>query len=109
MDANVFDSFARSLSLDRSRRQALAAALGGTLGLVGLMTPDDAEAARGCANPCGECGFCKKGKCTRKNGTKKCERGKCLERVEGTPCTGGFCLVGQCAPPPPPPPPPLPA
>jgi hypothetical protein len=98
MDTEHFDRITRSLTHLGSRRRSLAVLLGSTFGVLGLVDPDDAEAGRGCTRPCGECGFCKKGKCTRKRGKKTCERGKCLEIPDGTPCSIGTCLVGQCAP-----------
>ena len=57
MDADRFDSLARSLTAAGSRRRALAAALSGALGLLGLAHPDDVAAAKSgkCKPKCGEC------------------------------------------------------
>ena len=101
MDAFRFDSLTRSLVTHGSRRRALAAALGGALGLLGLRDPDDAAAAKSCTckPKCGECEKCKKGDCDRKNGKKVCKKGKCQPKSNGTPCTvpaGGSCHNGAC-------------
>jgi hypothetical protein len=97
MDTHWLDSLARSLTQPRSRR-GLTAALVGSLGLLGRVAPDVAAAGRGCKRPCGECGYCKKGRCRTKDGKKVCQRGRCKERPDGTPCTGGSCFVGSCFP-----------
>ena len=91
MIAERFDTLSRSLSTGSSRRSALAAVLGGSLGLLGL---DSIEAKK--KKACSPCKKRKKGKC---KGTLP----------DQTPCAGGTCQGGSCiAPPPPPPPPPLP-
>lgn len=119
MDADHFDSLARSLTDARSRRRAIAAALGGALGVLGLLDRDEASAAKSgkCKRKPEECETCKKGKCQTKNGKKSCKAGKITPKPDTTPCTGGSCQSGQClspsgvvVPPPPPggPPPPPP-
>jgi hypothetical protein len=78
MDAAHFDALAKSLSVARSRRGALAASLGGALGLAGL-TQTDARNKK----PCPPC--------------KKRKKGKCKGRLpDGTGCAGGACLSGVC-------------
>lgn len=107
MDSGQFDSFTRSLITAGSRRRALATAFAGSLGLLGLTQPNDTEAGGKCKFACGECGFCRKGKCKKtNNGKKKCKAGKCFALSAGTPCTGGSCSgSGVCVATPPPPPP----
>src|SRR5215216_3508874 len=78
LDADRFDALSRSLTDTRSRRGALAALLGSTLGLVGL---DRTEAKKQCA-PC-----------------KKAKNGKCKKnKPDGTACPGGRCQRGVCQP-----------
>ena len=101
MDAAHFDSLIRSLTTASSRRGALVAIFGGTLGLRGLAQPDAAWAISGKCKPmCAECKKCKKGTCkTSNSGKKRCKQGKCRARAPGTPCpltTGGICLKGIC-------------
>ena len=99
MDADRFDALTRSLTAAGSRRRALATALSGALGLLGLAGPDEAAAAKSgkCKPPCGECATCKRGDCKKKQGRKKrCKRGKCQPLREGTPCTNGTCQSGSC-------------
>jgi hypothetical protein len=98
MDADRFDSLARTLTAAGSRRRAFAAALSGGLGLLGLASPDDAAAARSgkCKPKCGDCEQCKKGDCKRKNGKKRCKKGKC-QPLTGPACSGGrVCQAGSC-------------
>ena len=99
MDATCFDAFTRSLSTTRSRRDALAALLGGSFGIFGLVHPDDAKAAKSgkCKPDCGPCATCAKGKCKKKNGKKKCKKGTCVPTPNDTICNGtGRCLNGTC-------------
>src|SRR5215213_7595949 len=99
MDADQFDTLTRSVTASGSRRRALFAALGGTLGLLGL---DSTEAKKHCP-PCKQL---KNGKCKKKrpDGTKcgpcrTCEHGKCTgEAATNTTCQGdGKCYAGECA------------
>lgn len=91
MDPRLFDTLIRSLMAARSRRGALAALLGGTLGLPGLL---DTAARKGkrkkkkkkkqkpkCSRPCGE-------RCCRKGD-------RCADPATGTCVTGrGTCAAG---------------
>jgi hypothetical protein len=100
MDADRFDTLARSFTATGTRRRALAG-LGGALGLLGLAHPDDVVAAKSgkCKPKCDECEKCDKGKCERKNGEKRCKKGKCKPKAAGTSCTafaGGLCQNGTC-------------
>jgi hypothetical protein len=80
LDPVRFDSLARSLTAAGSRRQALAAALIGTLGLLDRAHPDDAVAKK---KPCPPC--------------KKRKNGKCKKTLpDGTACSGGTCQAGRC-------------
>ena len=99
MDGSRFDTLTRSLAVVGSRRRALAA-LGGALGLLGLVHPDDAAAAKSgkCKSKCDECQRCKRGKCKKTNGTKRCKKGKCQAKSNGTGCSVGNCLEGSCFP-----------
>lgn len=120
MDADRFDTLTRALTGSGSRRDALAATLGGALGVLGLAAPDDAAAARSakCKPRCGECERCKRGDCKQtKHGKKRCNPGKCKAKAFGTPCSVGTCQNGSCiaptaaptpiSPPPPTSPPPV--
>ena len=81
MDAEQFDTLARSLTEGRSRRGALAAVVGGVLGVAGL-----AEAGAKKKKPCPPC--------------KKRKQGKCKKKLpDGTACPGGICQGGRCASP----------
>ena len=97
MDAHWLDALARALTQTQSRRAAVATVMG-LLGGVGLVAPDGAQAGRGCKHPCGECSFCKRGKCRTSHGKKTCQRSRCREQPDGTLCTGGTCFVGSCFP-----------
>jgi hypothetical protein len=78
MDAEQFDTLARSLTDSRSRRRALAAVLGGALGAAGL-AESDARNKKKCP-PC-----------------KKRQKGKCRgNQPDGTLCKGGRCQGGRC-------------
>jgi hypothetical protein len=88
MDADRFDILARSLTAAGSRRAALAVALSGALGVLGLTDADDATASGKCKPKCAECKKCKKGT----NG----KEGKCKKKPNGTACTGGTCRRGTC-------------
>jgi hypothetical protein len=78
MDADRFDTLARSLTAARSRRGALAAALAGVLGTRGL---NSGEAKKKKCPPC-----------------KKRKQGKCKKKKpDGSPCPGGTCDGGRCA------------
>jgi hypothetical protein len=99
MDADRFDTLARSLTTPGSRRRALASAVGGALGVLGLRQPDPSARRGKCKPTCDECQKCKKGDCEKKNGKKKCKTGKCKPKAAGTPCTafaGGQCQNGTC-------------
>jgi hypothetical protein len=99
MDDDRFDSLTRSVTVAGSRRRALASALGGALGLLGLTDRNDAAAARSgkCKQPCGECEQCQRGDCQRKNGKKRCRPGICTPTANGTACgSGGVCQGGTC-------------
>jgi hypothetical protein len=85
MDAGRFDSLARSLTAARSRRGTLVAALGGAVGLLGLVHPQEAAARKKKKKPCPPC--------------RKRKKGKCKPQPAGTPCTafaGGACQNGAC-------------
>jgi hypothetical protein len=45
MDADRFDALSRSLTSIGTRRRALVATLGGVLGMLGLVDPNEASAA----------------------------------------------------------------
>jgi hypothetical protein len=87
MDADHFDSLARSLCIAGSRRRALVAILGGALGVVVGASPvreSLAEKKKGKKKK--SCSQCKK----RKNG-------QCKPRANGTACRGdGTCQRGRC-------------
>ena len=83
MDADRFDALSRSLTDVRSRRAALAALLGGTLGMVGL-AETEAKKKKKCP-PCRKRGTCK-GK--KPNGTPCPSFGT---------CQGGKCVVPFCS------------
>jgi hypothetical protein len=118
MDAEQFDTLARSLTDRRSRRGALASLLGGSLGLVGL-TQTEAKAKK--TKPCPPCKKRKKGKCKPKpagtactvstGGSGRCQNGACIGPRECTTaatcpappasllcaeatCVGGICRFG---------------
>ena len=96
MDANRFDTLTRSLTTTGSRRRALGAVLGGSLGLLGLAHPDAAEAGGECKPRCGECATCKKGACRKTKHGKKCKKGTCQAKANGTGCSTGTCQGGSC-------------
>jgi hypothetical protein len=80
MDADRFDALSRSLTASGSRRQAVAAFLGGVLGsAVGAALIEEATAKKRCS-PC-----------------KKRKQGKCKKVPNGTACAGGTCQSGHCA------------
>jgi hypothetical protein len=91
MDAIRFDALTRACIAELSRRGTLAGVLAGTLAVLGLTDAQDADAAKSgkCKQKCGQCEFCKKGKCYNKDGKKRCKKGKCKPVEGGTPCTGG--------------------
>src|SRR5215212_4981744 len=96
MDAERFDTLARSLTTTGSRRRALAA-LAGLLGLLGLAQPGDATAGGACKPSCNECATCKKGKCHKTKHGKVCKKGKCKPKPNDTTCNGtGKCLNETC-------------
>src|SRR5688572_30849290 len=101
MDADRFDTLARSLTTSGSRRRALTAALAGSLGFLGLAHPDDATAGGKCKPSCPECQTWKKGKCHKTKHGKVCKKGKCKAKAEGTGCSTGSCESGSCVAPPP--------
>ena len=87
MDGARFDTLARSLIAIGSRRRALTAALGGSLGLLSLDRRDEAAARKKACPPC-----------------KKRKKGKCKKRLpDGTACAGGSCQAGSCVAATPPP------
>jgi|SRR5215211_2132819 len=96
MDANRFDSIAKALIGAASRRAALAAALGGSFGVLGVAQPDETAAGGRCKPMCGECQTCKKGTCRKTPRGKRCKRGKCQPKDDGTACTAGTCQGGVC-------------
>lgn len=85
MDASRFADVVRSLTAAGSRRHALAATLGGALGLFGLAHADDGAAKR--RRKCHTCGPC-----------KRCKKGACKSIATGTLCAGGYCQGGRCIP-----------
>jgi len=85
MESDHFDALARTLSRVGSRRQALVATLGGTLGMVlGATATEETEAKK--KKPCPACKKRKKGKCK-------------ANKPDGTACPGGTCQGGSCAAP----------
>jgi hypothetical protein len=98
MDADRFDSLARSLVVAGTRRQVVVA-LAASLGLLGLAKPDDVAAAKSgrCKPQCAECQHCKRGHCRKtRHHKKRCKKGRCQPVSEGTFCTGGSCCGGRC-------------
>ena len=79
MNSSRFDSFTRALTDPRSRRTALSALLGATLGLLGLV---DTEAKKG------------KGKRKKKNKKKTPCVPACAGKTCGSDGCGGTC--GSC-------------
>jgi hypothetical protein len=78
MKPGQFDALARSLTDRRSRRGALAAVVGGALGVAGLAKTDAKK-----KKPCPPC--------------KKRKKGKCKKTLpDGTSCSGGTCQGGRC-------------
>ena len=100
MDAIRFDSLTLSLSVAGSRRRALAAVLGGALGLRRLVHPADAAAGGKCKPACNECEKCHKGPCHKTKHGKSCKQGKCKAKAEGTGCSVGTCQGRACVAPP---------
>jgi hypothetical protein len=101
MDAKRFDTIAKALIADTTRRRTVSGLLGGALATLGLSSADEAGAAKSgkCKNECGVCEFCKKGKCRKTaSGKKVCKKGKCQPKENGAPCAsaGGICLSGTC-------------
>jgi hypothetical protein len=88
MYSNQFDTLTRTLAAARSRRRALAFALGGVV-TFGLAGSDDVAARGKCKKKCSECKRCKRGK----NGKK----GTCKPKPDGIVCSVGFCQNGSCA------------
>jgi hypothetical protein len=85
MDTGRFDSLARSLSVAGSRRRALVAVLGGTLGVVlsASSVPETAAKNKHKKKSCSEC--------------KKRKNGRCKPKANGTACSGGgTCQGGGC-------------
>ena len=78
MDPIRFEALTRSLTAPGSRRKALAGALVGSLGVLGLAHSEDAAAKKKCPS-------CKKRK-----------KGKCKPKPNGATCAGGSCLGGRC-------------
>ncbi len=84
MDPQRFDTLARSLTAAGSRRRALAAILGGALGLsLGATSIEEAAARK--KKPCPPC-------------KKRNRQGKCKKKLpDGTACEGGrTCQNGSC-------------
>jgi hypothetical protein len=101
MEPVQFDRLTRRLAIDYSRRRAVSAILGvGALGVLGFNQADDALARRACKPACGECQWCKKGKCKKSKRGKVCKKGKCLPRAAGASCSVGSCQQGVCVAPP---------
>lgn len=100
MDADRFDSLARSLTVAGPRRRVLATAFAGALGALGLANSDEASAAKSgkCKPKCGECEKCRKGECNKKNGKKRCRRGRCVANPRGTVSCSGTCVNLQTDP-----------
>jgi hypothetical protein len=97
MDLDRFDALIRSLTTAGSRRRAIVAAVGGTLGLLRAGPPDDGLAGGRCKPACGACHACKKGKCKKTKHGKKCKKGKCRPQADGTACANGNnCQGGIC-------------
>lgn len=96
MNGIRFDALLKTWTAEANRRRTLAGMLAGAIAALGLADAQDADAARSgrCRKPCGQCQFCKKGKCRRKDGEKRCRKGKCKNLERGTPCAGGD---GDCA------------
>jgi hypothetical protein len=104
MDAMQFDTLTRALHDARSRRGALAALVGGTLGVLGLAetTAKKKRKGKGNKNKGGKRSpTCSDGK---KNGSEsdvdcggacpRCSNGKsCATRSD---CAGGLCAGGTC-------------
>ena len=88
MDANRFDSLARSLTVARSRRGAVGSLLAGTLGLLGLAEAVAKKKGKGKKGK----GKKKKDRC--KKGEKRCDK-KCCEA--GQECIEGVCY-SPCVP-----------
>lgn len=81
MDADRFDTLARSLTVAGSRRDALVATLGAVLGTV--LGASSAERIAAKKKPCPPC--------------KKRKKGKCKKTLpDGTACPTGECRGGQC-------------
>lgn len=81
MDYNRFDALTRTMTAAGSRRQALAAALGGALAIALGAAPGQEAAAK--KKPCPPC--------------KKRKQGKCKKKLpDGTGCRGGACQNGSC-------------
>src|SRR5687768_14157086 len=111
MDAIRFDSLTRTLTLPGSRRQALAAVLGG-LGTLGALTGDGKKKNRGkepalnalgCVNVGGKCrgkdSLCCSGVCQGKKPKKgKKDRRTCVAHNTGG-CTSerDFCVASPAA------------
>jgi hypothetical protein len=96
MDADWFDTLARSLTAVGSRRRALTAAFAGSLGLLGLSHPDGSAAGGACKPACSECQTCKKGKCHKTKHGKVCKKGTCQAKAESIGCSTGRCQGGSC-------------
>jgi hypothetical protein len=77
MNTNRFDALTKAWIAEASRRRTLAGVLAAAIGALGLASAEEAAAAKSgkCKKKCGQCNFCKKGKCKPLEG--------------GTPCTGG--------------------
>lgn len=95
MDAIRFDDLTKAWIAEASRRRTLAGMLA-ALAALGLATEAAGAAKSGkCKKPCGQCQFCKKGTCQKKDGKKRCKKGKCKPEALGTPCGGDDCGCGR--------------
>lgn len=96
MDAIRFDALTKTLIAEAIRRRTLAGVLAGALGALGRAVGEDADAAKSgrCKKKCGECKFCKKGKCKPVERGTPCNGGDgnciCSRSIEGDP----FCATG---------------
>jgi hypothetical protein len=97
MDGARFDTLTRGLCDTRSRRQTLAATLGGALGMALAASSVSDVAAK---KKCPPCKRRKKGKCKKKlpNGTVcrdgTCQNGRCIGLCVGQP-DDTACGIGQ--------------
>jgi hypothetical protein len=98
MEADLFDTLTRSLSMVGSRRRVFVTALSGVLAALTQAVPNEVSAARSakCRREPGECERCDRGTCHKKNGKRRCRPGKIKLGPFGTPCSTGTCQYGAC-------------